>query len=446
MMKKQLLTGVLCAAAFATMFSCVKSSDIALLTHLNNLTVIAEFNPEMGIPVGYGNLKAEDLLEDFDFGGHSVQMGTGDNGVMTFSFDTSWNKHFTFGSKTSSSHSDTIHSEVAMNLFEAVEGFLDDVDLKEILMDMSSVVKPGLNAKGRQLINDYGLQVTFTSISLKGIGTDGVPFRIREYTTPTLYNSNVAANGFSWGNMLENEDVMKWVKNGMHTMAVDVVYTAVVPDVEALAAGEGLTPAQVADINAWIDQNVRMEFLDIAADIHMDMPFKCHLTDLQQTMDVSFNVSDITGSGGGKGLADAINFDVDQGDLIIEVVNSMPLDVDLSFIVDSNGLDAYTLLPTPRKVAGAKMQSNGDSYYSADTTHTVLSIPLSSEVMRYVRKATQMHVVANVNTGTNMVPGSTLDNTVPVAVRNTDKLQLRLYVKAKTDLNMNLTMKNNPAE
>lgn len=444
-MKKQLFAGLLCAAVFVTVSSCVKTSDIALLTHMGNLTVVAEFNPEMGAPLGYGDLKAEDLLQDFNFGGHNVQIGTDNNGVMTFYFDTSWNKHFTFGTKTSSSHSDTIHSEVPMNLFEAVDGIQDDMELKEILTNMSGLVKVGLNAKGRQLISDYNLQVILTNITLKGIGADGVPFKIQEYTTPTTYNSDMAANGFRWENMLEDEDVLKWVKKDMNTMMVDVAYTTDVPNLEALVAGEGLTPAQIADLAGWIDQNVKIEYLDITADMHIDIPFKCRVTNLEQTLDVNFNVNDIMGgSGSGNGdLVDAINIDVDQGDLIIEVVNSMPLDVDLNFTVDSNGQDAYTLLQAPWKVAGAKMQSNGDCYYSADTTHTVITVPLNAEVMRYVRKATQMQVVTKVNTGTTMVPGSVLDNTVPVAVRNTDKLQMRLYVKAKTNLDVNITAKNN---
>lgn len=451
MMKKKIHTRFLCAAAFATMFSCVKTSDIALFTHMNNLSVVAEFNPEMGIPVGYGNLKAEDLLKDFDFSGHNVVMGTGDNGVMTFSYDTSWNGHFTFGSKTSTTHSDTLVDEITLDLFDAMEGIVNDVDLKEILMDMNCQVTPNLNSKGRQLISNpsYGVQVTFKNITLIGVGTDGSTFTIREFTTPTIYDDDIAANGFHW-TVLDDYDVAPWIKNDMQKMRVSVVYEAAVGNVEALVAGEGLTPAQAANINGWIDQNVTLGALDIDADIHADIPLKCHVANLKQTVDVNFNVNDFLG-GSGEGedanrLADAINFGVDEGSLVVEVVNAMPLDVDLNFTVDSNGLLPYTLMQAPRKVAGARMQRNGDSYYSQDTTHTVLDIPLNSEVMSAVRRANQMHVVANVNSGTNTMPGAALDPTVPVAVRNTDKMQLRLYIKAKTNINVDLSVKNNPVK
>lgn len=438
-MKHRILLGTLIAAVLATMGSCVKTSDIALLTHMNNLNVVGEFNPELGLPVGYAKIQSRDLMNDIDFGGHNVTL-TSTAGVMTFTFDTSWTKTVALGSKgakTADTLNRTAHGEFAINLFEAVGNVLDSVDLKEILMSLNCNLKPTLDANTRRLMNAYNVRVTLDKITLKGIGKDGASFDIREYATPTPCTNEVTQNGFNWL-IFDREDIIAMARHNMQKMTVDVEYTAVAPNVEGLVVGEGLNAS--VDLNQWLTDNVKLESVTLTADVNVTIPFKCHVNGMHQSMDVKFNINEFGGGSSEGGLANAIDFDVDSGYLVIEVVNGMPLDVDMSFVVDSNGQNALSLLNAPQRIPGAKMTRNGDSFYSKDTSNTTIFVLLNRERMASLRSATTMHVNANVSTGSNMMPGEAYDNTVPVALRNEDQMQLRLYVIARAALSVNLHM------
>ncbi|MDY5968960.1 MAG: hypothetical protein SPJ13_02950 [Bacteroidales bacterium] len=439
-MMKRILLGTLIAAILATMGACVKTSDIALLTHMNNLLVTGEFNPELGIPVGYATIQSKDLVKELDFGGHNVTL-TSSSGVMTYTFDTSWTNTVPLNAtatKTADTLRRNIHGELDINLFEAAGNLLDSVNLNEIMMSMDCLLKPSLNANTTRLMNAYGIQIILEDIELRGIGADGTSFSIRQFPSPVAYTRAVARNGFRWL-IFDKENVIPLIKRKMQRMTVDISYTAVAPNVGQLIVGEGLDGS--VDVNQWLMDNVKMESVTLDADVNMAFPFKFHISGMHQSIDIHFNFNDIAGENNNEeGLAEALDFDVDSGYLVIEVVNGMPLDVDMNIVADSAGQNVLNLLDAPQKVPAAKMKRNGDSFFSSDTSHTTLFVALNRERMASLRAATAMHMNTTVSSGTNMAPGEAYDSSVPVALRHEDQLQLRLYVIGRSALSVNLNM------
>ena len=416
-------------AAAAMMTSCIKTSDVAMITHAGGLIVTGEFNPELGLPVGYATLSAHDLATEVDFEGHNIALSS--TGLITYSFDTAWTITSNLTpAKAGEENWRRLHGETSQDLFGVAGGILDSIDLAEIRMDFSCNIKPVLSEEASRLISAYSLRTTLESITVGGIDEDGNTFSLGTTTPHAPITNDMMQNGLDW-DIFNQKNVVDLAQRGMRTLTVEVAYSVEAPDTTAVLTGEGLTADD--DIQEWLLTHVDIKQVTASIDNHMDIPLKGHINNLRSTIDQPFNISEMTNPEDGS---PAINFDVNEGYLVLEMVNALPLDADLRLVLDNDGQNALDLLEGAQRIPSAKMRRDGDAYYAADTSQITVMALLTPERMEAVRSANTLHIAYSLKTGTTMMPGESHDASTPVAIRHEDKMQANIYVVAKVDLDI----------
>ncbi|MGX8712937.1 MAG: hypothetical protein ACSW8I_04540 [bacterium] len=433
-MKKTLFFAAMLATVCA-MTSCVKGSDLELLRH--PVHVVGEsIDPTFGIPVAYGDLDMNDILQKLgtDYSGYVDPDSTTITLIYEAQFDSTIEVNTSLKKKSMApatrkgirsrkdgtddwvTFKQTQHKSVSIDFFKSVQSY-GDIEFDAIWLDITTGVKAEFSDN---TMADY-VEVSFDSIMLTYLPMDAT---VPQYKA---INDTIVLNNLIVGDTKKFKRIdLSDVVNSAPT-AIDVAFRLnfkMSPDyVTLMIENEGF--------EYWLD-TMKVTKFQYDADIKVTMPLSIGIGNMQYDFPVSLGegIKSINLDSIVKSMNEGLTVDIDSSILTLKMDNGIPLNITLSAdLCDAQG-HAFNNLFTDETIKAAKLgidPKDATRWEAIDTTTTNLRVKLDSKQLEDLSKAKTLKLrMAFDSSGKH------------VDIKREDKLYMKVYLLVDPRLNIDI--------
>ena len=392
------------------MTSCLKDGLHDFDALKNPISVEGTVNPTLGVPIAYGSLSLFDVINMIQQTVADLEVD--DNGIISIVYDTTqhWNVPFESGKGSGlMNSSDIVHvarkeikGVVAIDLFNQISE-LDNAEMEvdSLKVNLNAFIKADAHDSTLQRMNEYHVHVYYASLFLDVKGKDNSHkiFYIGDSITidSLIQGQNIV--------LFDNTDI----SDAINKRPVEITYGARMNIAfEAAFFGTGLSE------DDFVSDSLGVNAVDIDANIKVSFPISTYINNLGYETDISFSSS-----------FDPQELSIDSSALYIECDNSIPLALQLRCqLKDESDIvlgDLLNPIVTTLAAPGSKK--------------TTIEIPVTRDIFDKLQKTKKIHLNAMLNTADLNPPAR-----VKVAVRATDKLDLRIYAKVQPSYNFSFNL------
>lgn len=427
-MKANKLFSLLCTITVlaTTTVSCVKSEDFEFFKHPMYLQ--GNFNPNLGLPLGYAEMTVEDLMNMFSESNSLISIDPNDD-LITIAYDSSFYFETRFDNKknmaskggfhntdTSVVYSEGYGGQLAIDLFNNVE-FLDAVTLRNVIVNLSAKIK-AVGAVSAERLNYFGIKVDIDSVNLVAHGKKGTANITTEDNTIVLEN---LIQGDSVV-LFSDDDVSQLINVQPTSIDYSARLNIIIPN-RAFGVIEELT--------AFMRDSLYIDKLEFNVFFGTEFPLSISIQQIDYDMELSLGLSEIN-------MGD---LSLDTSALILEFENGLPVDLSIGgHFVDNATNTSYDLFDQAKvtiKGAETKFDVNTSTNVATKPRISTLKVPLNQAKLDAFTKASSIAL----NTSISTVQES--DGTFPiVSVKGDNSLKVKAYVQVHPNLNINIPIYN----
>lgn len=424
-MKKRLLLIAVACLAFT---ACLKDGfdDFEGLKH--PLHIQGEISPTLGIPIGEASANIDDLLNMFQSFHAYVEVS--DEGIISFVYDTVYQDTLYFDEEKSKRPSSKtvvytsrriVSGESEIDLFSNID-ILNNTELsvEQIMVDLDAYTISDSKPQTDSLLGQQGVSIYYDSITLSVVGEDNqehvviVPGELPNIILDSIiHGQNI---------QLIHDKNINGIVNYRPKLIRYAARLNIAFDETFFSSGF------MGDPDQFVSDSLGISYIYVDANIHARFPISLSLSNLNYSTDIEFNPS-----------FDVESLTVDSSMLYLECSNGIPLELLLSgSLQDSNGVTLCQLFdptPTTLQASNVAYDAAAGHYVSSTPTTTTLAVAVTREVYDALKYTNQLHLEAGLSTRPTGDPSNN-----HVAIRNSDRLQIRVYAKLKPTYTLDIPL------
>lgn len=450
-MKRKIFLALLVAGA-ASMTSCGLDEAKEYLRH--PVYIQGEVDPSFGVPLAKGSVTINEMLGMFSSSYDGI-MNT-DSNTITIMFDASVTDSIVAqslmgGSSTKKHHKphriatkDVLLSQDTTISYGVDLTIFDDVSMQEIVdgniqvnhmwLTFDASVQGDCPASLRSKISQY-VSAQFDSLVISYIDHNGVS---HDFDGAPVINMDFS-DVLSEQNIHQaNIDIAPIVNSLPRHIDVSFRFRF---NIDETVFGD---LSDIAHFNELLD-SIGLTKLTYTASVHLDMPFDISIGALPYEFELDLGedgLSSLNLQSTLDSISNGLDVDLKDSRLTLAFENSIPFDMRLmATFLDANGVPLGTeLLKDTIKAADVAPATDGSgAYESIGPKHSEASIHLDSKRLEDLNKARKIKF--NLVLATTATDGS--GNPVPVRIRRTDELDIRVYAIVHPGVSANIRLIEN---
>lgn len=420
-MKHSLLTKIRLALLLLALVplatSCLKEglNDFEGLRHPMQIT--GTFNPELGLPIGQADINITDLLGLFNETSGIIEIDP-QTGAATVHYDTTFLNIFDVSStkhrgKSTVPYQRSVQGTMDFDLFSNIDVLPETFRLEKVFLTLTTDIMAHAPPATQNLLNNYDVFAYFDNIVLTAVNS----------TTHQSYTLPIIQDSIPINNML----------TGASILVIDSVdasdFLNIKPDCITYNAQLNInfgTAFWASDITQFLSDSLGLSTIDVNSHLSIYSPLTIFFSDASYNAYIGLDANR-------NDLLEQLQ--IDSSYLVFEFVNGLPLQLNLSAsLTDADSHALVSLFENgvgQLNAAAIGFNAATQSYTATTPTTSIVRVPITSELLQSISKASNIHLLASLSTAADANVSQPA-----VSIIGSDALAVRVYATLRPHVNI----------